>query len=49
MGKEVKSPLFLKNNKLPVLIAAVQSAPLIYKKYLQYNFDKELIIKKLII
>ena len=47
LNKTIYPPQKLKENSLPVLIAAVQSTPLIYKNYLDYNFNKELIIKKL--
>lgn len=47
-GIEVKSPSALQSNELPVMIAAVQSAPLIYQQYINLGLDKTKIIKQMI-
>ncbi|MDA7818351.1 glycosyltransferase [Sulfurimonas sp.] len=47
--KDIKSPNILKDIDLPVFIGAVQSAPLIYRQYLDLRFSKDRIIKKLVL
>ena len=43
------SPNSLKNNDTAILIAAVQNAPIIYQQLLSYGYNKNLIIKDLVL
>ncbi|MCX4187362.1 glycosyltransferase [Methylophaga sp. OBS4] len=49
MGKPIVSPSVLAENDLPVVIAAVQSAPQIYSQYMDLGLPESRLVKALVI
>jgi glycosyltransferase involved in cell wall biosynthesis/pyruvate-formate lyase-activating enzyme len=48
-GKEIKSPEVLRGTSTPVVIAAVQSFPLILEQYRRLGFDNSRLVRELIV